>query len=51
MKKFQTQKLHLRRETVSVLQNRDLQEVAGGRNCVTGSQGSSDPTPSVCICW
>ena len=50
MKKFQTQKLHLRRETVSILQPRDLQEVAGGRPCATASHGSSDPTPSICMC-
>lgn len=50
MKKFQPKKLQLRRETVAALETSDLQEVAGGRICLTGGNHTSDPTPSICIC-
>lgn len=49
--KKQVRKLQLRRETVTALNPEDMKDVAGGRPCVTSGQGTSDPEPSICICF
>lgn len=51
MKKNVARKLNLHRETLTTLDPQSLEGIAGGRPCQTSSQGTSDPTPSVCICW